>query len=114
MDRENVISNLEQQIRWIEEIECHQFPGWLNVTNAMRDAIALLKEHESSTLGMKITADGITFTAEGDAKIGEQRGTMLGKIYMYDQIAKELLHANLWTEEIKKVFDKVKRKTVED
>lgn len=45
-DRENVISNLEQQIRWIEEIECHQFPGWLNVTNAMRDAIALLKEQE--------------------------------------------------------------------
>lgn len=46
MDRENVISNLEQQIRWIEEIECHQFPGWLNVTNAMRDALALLKEQE--------------------------------------------------------------------
>ncbi len=46
MDMENVISNLEQQIRWIEEIECHQFPGWLNVTNAMRDAIALLKEQE--------------------------------------------------------------------
>lgn len=47
MDREKVISNLEQQIRWIEEIECHQFPGWLNVTNAMRDAIALLKEQEA-------------------------------------------------------------------
>ena len=48
MDRENVISNLEQQIRWIEEIECHQFPGWLNVTNAMRDAIALLKEQQKT------------------------------------------------------------------
>ena len=47
MDREKVISNLEQQIRWIEEIECHQFPGWLNVTNAMRDAIAMLKEQEA-------------------------------------------------------------------
>ena len=47
MDRENVISNLEQQIRWIEEIECHQFPGWLNVTNAMRDALALLKEQDA-------------------------------------------------------------------
>lgn len=47
-DREKVISNLEQQIRWIEEIECHQFPGWLNVTNAMRDAIVMLKEQEQT------------------------------------------------------------------
>ena len=45
-DREKVISDIEQQIRWIEEIECHKFPGWLNVTNAMRDALALLKEQE--------------------------------------------------------------------
>ena len=78
------------------------------------ETLAMLKDQEVSTLGMKITTDGFTFTAEGDAKIGEQRGTMLGKIYMYDQIAKELLHANLWTEEIKKVFDKVKRKMLED
>ena len=47
MDRENVIADIEQQIRWIEEIECHKFPGWLNVTNAMRDALALLKEQEN-------------------------------------------------------------------
>lgn len=44
IDRENVIENLEQNIRWIEEIECHQFPGWGNVTMAMRDALELLKE----------------------------------------------------------------------
>lgn len=44
IDRENVIENLEQNIRWIEEIECHQFPGWGNVTMAMRDAAELLKE----------------------------------------------------------------------
>lgn len=46
IDRENVIENLEQNIRWIEEIECHQFPGWGNVTMAMRDAMELLKEKE--------------------------------------------------------------------
>ena len=40
------ISNLETQIRWIEDIECHQFPGWLNATMAMRDAIYLLREKE--------------------------------------------------------------------
>jgi hypothetical protein len=44
---EKVISDIEQQIRWIEEIECHKFPGWLNVTNAMRDAISMLKEQEA-------------------------------------------------------------------
>ena len=47
IDRENVIENLEQNIRWIEEIECHQFPGWGNVTMAMRDAVELLKEQET-------------------------------------------------------------------
>ena len=46
IDRKNVIDNLEQNIRWIEEIECHQFPGWSNVTMAMRDAAELLKEQE--------------------------------------------------------------------
>ena len=43
---EKVVSDLEQQIRWIEEIECHKFPGWLNVTNAIRDALELLKEQK--------------------------------------------------------------------
>ena len=46
IDRKNVIENLEQNIRWIEEIECHQFPGWGNVTMAMRDAAELLKEQD--------------------------------------------------------------------
>lgn len=46
IDRKNTIENLEQNIRWIEEIECHQFPGWGNVTMAMRDAAELLKEQE--------------------------------------------------------------------
>lgn len=46
IDRQNTIDNLEQNIRWIEEIECHQFPGWGNVTMAMRDAAELLKEQE--------------------------------------------------------------------
>lgn len=48
IDRENVIEKLEQNIRWIEEIECHQFPGWGNVTMAMRDAVELLKEQKQA------------------------------------------------------------------
>ena len=47
VDRENTISNLETNIRWIESIECHQFPGWGNVTMAMRDALELLKEQDN-------------------------------------------------------------------
>lgn len=44
--RKNTISNLETQIRWIEDIECHQFPGWGNTVMAMRDAAELLKNNE--------------------------------------------------------------------
>ena len=46
IDRENAIRDLEQNIRWIEENETHQFPGWGNVTMAMRDAVELLKGEE--------------------------------------------------------------------
>lgn len=41
--REEIISDLETNISWIEDIEAHQFPGWLNVTSSMRNAIVFLK-----------------------------------------------------------------------
>ena len=44
IDRERTIDNLEQQIRWIRDIECHKFAGWLHAVMAMEDAIRLLKE----------------------------------------------------------------------
>lgn len=47
IDIENTISNLETNIMWIEDMECHQFPGWGNVTMAMRDALELLKEQKA-------------------------------------------------------------------
>lgn len=46
IDLENTISNLETNIRWIEDIPSHQFPGWGNVTMSMRDALEVLKEQE--------------------------------------------------------------------
>ena len=46
-DRKTAISNLDASIRWIEDIPCHQFPGWLNVTISMRNALELLKEQET-------------------------------------------------------------------
>ena len=46
IDRYITISNLETNIRWIEDIPSHQFPGWGNVTMAMLDAMELLKEQD--------------------------------------------------------------------
>jgi hypothetical protein len=43
----NAIVDLTAQIVWIEENEYHKFPGWQNVTDAMREAVALLKEQEA-------------------------------------------------------------------
>jgi len=53
IDLENTISNLETNIRWIEDIPSHQFPGWGNVTMSMRDALELLKEQDD--LGTELT-----------------------------------------------------------
>lgn len=54
---DKVISDLEQQIRWIEEIECHKFPGWLNCTNAMRDALELLKEQQEKIEKLQVNVE---------------------------------------------------------
>lgn len=51
IDRENVIGNLEMNIRWITDHPAHQFPGWGNAVAAMTDALALLKEQESTIGG---------------------------------------------------------------
>lgn len=47
IDRNITISNLDTNIRWIEDNPSHQFPGWGNVTMAMLDAMELLKEQEA-------------------------------------------------------------------
>ena len=57
--RENTISNLETNIKWIEDIPSHQFPGWGNVTMSMRDALELLKEQEAKTPNLMQDAKGI-------------------------------------------------------
>ena len=49
-DREIAIGDLDASIRWIEDIPCHQFPGWLNVTTSMRKALKLLKEQSEIVL----------------------------------------------------------------
>lgn len=46
VDREKVISDLEEQITWIRDNDFHKFPGWGHAVLAMRDALALLKAQE--------------------------------------------------------------------
>ena len=45
----NAVVNLGLQIGWIEGNDNHKFPGWKNVTDAMKEAQALLKEQEAVT-----------------------------------------------------------------
>ena len=47
VDREDTITDLEINIRWIEDIPAHQFAGWQNVTGAMQKALNQLKEQEA-------------------------------------------------------------------
>lgn len=43
----NAVVNLGLQIGWIEGNDNHKFPGWKNVTDAMKEAQSLLKEYEN-------------------------------------------------------------------
>ena len=42
MDREKVISDLQEQIDWIRDNEFHKFPGWGHTVLAMKDALAMI------------------------------------------------------------------------
>ena len=46
MDREKVISDLDQQISWIRDNDSHKYPGWGHAVLAMRDALELLKAQD--------------------------------------------------------------------
>ena len=49
----DVVSNLELNIRWICDNPAHQFPGYVNVEMAMRDALELLKEQQQQIWEMQ-------------------------------------------------------------
>ena len=73
-------------------------------TIAISDAINVLKEQES-LLGIRQTADDITFVSTGTAQEGEKRGIILGKKLMHEWLYKELLYKDLLTDEIRSVFE---------
>jgi hypothetical protein len=73
------------------------------------DALELLKE-QSSIMGTRVTADGITFISTGTAQAGEARGLLLGKMAMHEWLKKELFYRGLLTDEIRAVFDEAERR----
>ena len=83
-------------------------PDYCGESVLFKDILTLIREYDS-TIGMEINTDGITFTATGNAKQGEERGITLGKSIMYDHIEKELLHADLLTDNVKVVLAKIKQ-----
>ena len=56
---EDAISNLELNIRWIEDIPAHQFAGYGNVVMAMRDALELLKEQQKKIKSLEQTIEDV-------------------------------------------------------
>lgn len=66
------------------------------------------KRAEESTLGVVQTANSITFTAAGDAKQGQERGLLLGKMQMYEAISRELILRKLMTKEVREAIKSVK------
>lgn len=75
-----------------------------DIRRICKDALALLKDQES-LLGIRQTADDITFISTGTAQEGEERGIILGKKLMHEWLYKELLYNDLLTDEIRSVFE---------
>jgi hypothetical protein len=91
---------------------CNGCP-YLNERNCslsmVADTLALLDE-QSSLIGTRVAADGITFISTGTAQDGEARGLLLGKMAMHEWLKKELFYRGLLTDEIRAVFDEAKRR----
>ena len=91
---------------------CNGCP-YLNERNCslsmVADTLALLDE-QSSLMGTRVTADGITFISSGTVQDGEARGLLLGKMEMHEWLKKKLFYRGLLTDEIRAVFDEAKRR----
>ena len=59
--KRDAIENLEINIRWIQDIPEHQFPGWKNVVLAMRDAAEELKTKDDNTAEAEIEGGGMSW-----------------------------------------------------
>ena len=100
-DIEKVIEGLEDYEPYARDLS--------NVTvksGLFLDALELLKKMKS-TIGMKIDANGMVFTATGDAQKGEERGLALGQAMMREKIEREIIRRGLMSDSIREVFKTV-------
>lgn len=112
-DRETVITHLQIIHTWAEfarerDLQFFTAKHLEDIAKWADDALELLKE-QKNLLGIRQTADSITFLSTGTAQAGEARGILLGKLIMHEWLEKELLYRGLLTDDIRGVFDLAKR-----
>lgn len=104
-DREKILEDFEYAVR-----RSHG-EGWDYVDGLTTEdgfkILELLKE-QNGLLGIHQTAEGITFISTGTAQQVEERGRLLGKLFMHEWLEKELLYRGLLTDDIRTVFDEAK------
>lgn len=100
MDKQEIIHCLEMRV--IGKSLRHG--GYVDVPQQLAEAILSELKEPSDLLGIRQTADGITFFSTGSAKQGEERGLLLGKLIMHEWLEKELLYRGLLTDDIRSVF----------
>lgn len=105
------MSDKKTVMSWLEGLTQDDWQSFHSDSEVQQIAMAtleLLKEQDS-LLGIQQTADGITFISTGTAQQGEERGRLLGKLFMHEWLEKELLYRGLLTDDIRTVFDEAKR-----
>ena len=107
IDMEKVIKAFDdaKELVWLEDDE-YTVGYNAGIEAGKNITLSLLKEQDN-WIGIKQTADGITYISSGTAAQGEKRGIMLGEILMFEKLEKELMHRGLLTDDIRSALVKV-------
>lgn len=77
--------------------------------NLLYDVLAVLKERDSGSVGIRQTSDSIEFTASGDAQHGFALGIKLGKMMMLEYIWKNYLWDNVMTDGVLDILERARK-----
>ena len=69
-----------------------------------KDSLLADLRAEKSTIGIRQTATGIEFISTGDAKKGEERGILLGRATMYEEIKRAVIQRGIMNDELRRIF----------
>ena len=75
----------------------------------MADALAMLKERDTGSVGIRQTSDSIEFTASGDAQQGFGLGIIIGKMTMLEYIWKNCLWGNVMTDGVLDILKRARK-----